>query len=163
MKEEIKDPRAMTVKFKLEVANALRDLCSKIGISLTRAINNAVEAYIPVIQKLAESMQEPHVTSENLANIGMNVDFDELYDSLFQECFINTYDENDFVPLYEFRGIIANAIEENDRYRKAGIRYDSRFFDFLARRYGLVATQSRKHSRKRGYEGLRQIPHEEVF
>ena len=163
MKKEIQNPRAMTVKFRLEVANALRDLCSKTGISLTRAINNAVEAYIPVIQKMAESMNDASMTYENTANISTNVDLDELYDSLFQECFINTYDENDFVPLYEFRGIIANAIEENDRYRYAGIRYDSRFFDFLARRYGLVATQSRKHSRKRGYEGVRQIPHEEVF
>ena len=163
MKNEIRNPRAMTIEFRPEVANALRDLCSKTGITLTRAVNNAVEAYMPRLQKIMEAMNDASVTSENTANISTNDDLDELYDSLFQECFINTYDENDFVPLYEFRGLIANAIEENDRYRKAGIRYDSRFFDFLARRYGLVATQSRKHSRKRGYEGLRQIPHEEVF
>ena len=163
MMKEIKNPRAMTIEFRPEVANALRDLCSKTGITLTRAVNNAVEAYIPVIQKLAETLNDASVTSESPANISTNDELDELYDSLFEDCFINTYDENDFVPLYEFRGIIANAIEENDRYRNAGIRYDSRFFDFLARRYGLVATRSRKHSRKRGYEGVRQIHHEEVF
>lgn len=163
MKKEIQNPRAMTIEFRPEVANALRDLCSKTGITLTRAVNNAVEAYMPVIQKLAETLNDASVTSENPANISTNVDFDELCDSLFQECFINTYDRNDFVSSYEFMGIIANAIEENDMYRNAGIRYDSRFIKFLARRYGLVATQSRKHSRKRGYEGIRAIPHEEVF
>ena len=163
MKKEIQNPRAMTVKFRLEVANALRDLCSKTGISLTRAINNAVEAYIPVIQKMAETLKESCVTSENLANVGANVDFDELCISLFEECFINTYNTNDFIPSYEFKEIIENAVEENDMYRNAGIKYDSRFIKFLAHRYGLVATQSRKHSRKRGYEGIRQIPHEEVF
>ena len=162
MKKEIRNPRAMTVEFRPEVANALRDLCSKTGITLTRAVNNAVEAYMPVLQKLAETLNDVSVTSENPANISTNADFDELYDSLFQYCFINTYDKNDFVPSYEFREIIENAVEGNDRYRNAGIRYDSRFLDFLARRYGLVATQSRKHSRKRGYEGVSPIPHEEV-
>ena len=154
MMKEIKNPRAMTIEFRPEVANALRDLCSKTGITLTRAVNNAVEAYMPVIQKLSEAMNEPRVTSENPANISTNVDFDELYDSLFRECFEITHIKHDFVPTYEFREIISNAIEESDIYRKAGIRYDSRFLDFLARRYGLVATQPRKHSRKRGYEGI---------
>lgn len=154
MKEEIKDPRAMTVKFRPEVANALRDLCSKTGISLTRAVNNAVEAYMPVIQKLAETLSDASVTSENSANISTNVDLDKLYDSLFQECFAITHNKNDFVPSNMFKKIIKNAIEEDDRYRNAGIEYDSRFLDFLKRRYGLVATQPRKHSRKRGYEGI---------
>ena len=53
MMKEIKNPRAMTIEFRPEVANALRDLCFKTGITLTRAVNNAVEAYMPVIQKLA--------------------------------------------------------------------------------------------------------------
>ena len=154
MMKEIKNPRAMTIEFRPEVANALRDLCSKTGISLTRAVNNAVEAYMPVIQKLAETLNDASVTSEDTANIGMNVDFDELYDSLFRGCFEITHNENDFVPSNEFREIIKNAIEENDMYRNAGIKYDSRFLNFLARRYGLVATQSRKHSRKRGYVGI---------
>ena len=163
MKKEIRNPRAMTVEFRPEVANALRDLCSKTGITLTRAVNNAVEAYMPVLQKLAETLNDVSVTSENPANISTNADFDELYDSLFQYCFINTHNENDFVPSYEFREIIENAVEENDRYRNAGIRYDSRFLDFLKRRYGLVATRPRKHSRKRGYEGVSPIHHGEVF
>ena len=154
MMKEIKNPRAMTIEFRPEVANALRDLCSKTGISLTRAVNNAVEAYMPVIQKLAETLSDASVTSEDTANIGMNVDFDELYDSLFRGCFEITHNENDFVPANKFREIIKNAIEENDMYRNAGIKYDSRFLNFLARRYGLVATQSRKHSRKRGYVGI---------
>ena len=154
MMKEIKNPRAMTIEFRPEVANALRDLCSKTGITLTRAVNNAVEAYMPVIQKLAEAMNEPRVTSENPANISTNADFDKLYDSLFRGCFAITHNESDFVPTYEFRKIIKNAIEESDMYRNAGIRYDSRFLDFLKRRYGLVATQPRKHSRKRGYEGI---------
>ena len=154
MKKEIKNPCAMTIEFRLEVANALRDLCSKTGISLTRAINNAVEAYMPVIQKLAETLNDASVTSENHANISMNVDFDELYDSLFRGCFAITHNENDFIPSYEFKEIIEKAIDENERYRNAGIKYDSRFLDFLERRYGLVATQPRKHSRKRGYEGI---------
>ena len=154
MMKEIKNPRAMTIEFRPEVANALRDLCSKTGISLTRAVNNAVEAYMPVIQKLAETLNDASVTSEDTANIGMNVDFDELYDSLFQGCFEITHNEKDFVPANKFREIIKNAIEENDMYRNAGIKYDSRFLNFLARRYGLVATQSRKHSRKRGYVGI---------
>ena len=154
MMKEIKNPRAMTIEFRPEVANALRDLCFKTGITLTRAVNNAVEAYMPVIQKLAETLNDASVTSEDTANIGMNVDFDELYDSLFQGCFEITHNENDFVPSNEFREIIKNAIEENDMYRNAGIKYDSRFINFLARRYGLVATQSRKHSRKRGYVGI---------
>lgn len=162
MMKEIKNPRAMTIEFRPEVANALRDLCSKTGITLTRAVNNAVEAYMPIIQKLAETLDDASVTSETPANIGADVDLNELYDSLFQDCFINTYDRDDFVSSYEFKGIIATAIEENDVYRKAGIRYDSRFIKFLARRYGLVATQSRKHSRKRGYEGIRPILHEDV-
>ena len=154
MMKEIKNPRAMTIEFRPEVANALRDLCFKTGITLTRAVNNAVEAYMPVIQKLAETLNDASVTSEDTANIGMNVDFDELYDSLFRGCFEITHNENDFVPENEFREIIKNAIEENDMYRNAGIKYDSRFLNFLARRYGLVATQSRKHSRKRGYVGI---------
>ena len=154
MMKEIKNPRAMTIEFRPEVANALRDLCSKTGISLTRAVNNAVEAYMPVIQKLAETLNDASVTSEDTANIGMNVEIDELYDSLFQGCFEITHNEKDFVPANKFREIIKNAIEENDMYRNAGIKYDSRFLNFLARRYGLVATQSRKHSRKRGYVGI---------
>ena len=98
MMKEIKNPRAMTIEFRPEVANALRDLCSKTGISLTRAVNNAVEAYMPVIQKLAETLNDASVTSEDTANIGMNADFDELYDSLFRGCFEITHNENDFVP-----------------------------------------------------------------
>lgn len=154
MTKEIKNPRAMTIEFRPEVANALRDLCSKTGITLTRAVNNAVEAYMPIIQKLAETLNDASVTSKNTANISTNVDFDELYDSLFRGCFEITHNENDFVPSYEFKEIIEKAIEESDMYRNAGIKYDSRFLDFLARRYGLVATQSRKHSRKRGYVGI---------
>ena len=154
MMKEIKNPCAMTIEFRPEVANALRNLCSKTGITLTRAVNNAVESYMPIIQKLADAMNDESVTSENLANISTNADFDKLYDSLFRECFEITHNENDFVPSYEFREIITNAIEESDVYRNAGIRYDSRFLDFLERRYGLVATQSRKHSRKRGYVGI---------
>ena len=154
MKKEIQNPRAMTIEFRPEVANALRDLCSKTGITLTRAVNNAVEAYMPVIQKLAETLNEPRVTSENPANISMNADFDKLYDSLFRGCFEITHNDNDFVPSYEFKEIIENAIEESDVYRNAGIRYDSRFLDFLKHHYGLVATQPRKHSRERGYEGI---------
>ena len=154
MKKEIKNPRLMTIEFRLEVANALRDLCSKTGITLTRAVNNAVEAYMPVIQKLTEAMNDESVTSENHANIGTNVDFDKLYASLFQDCFEITYNKNDFVSSYEFREIIENTIEMTAIYRNAGIKYDSRFLDFIARRYGLVATQSRKHSRKRGYVGI---------
>lgn len=163
MMKEIKNPCAMTIEFRPEVANALRDLCSKVGITLTRAVNNAVEAYMPVIQKLAETLNDASVTSESPANISTNDELDELYDSLFQDCFEITNNENDFVPTYKFREIISNTIKENPMYRNAGIRYDSRFLDFLARRYGLVATQSRKHSRKRGYEGVLPIPHEEVF
>ena len=154
MKKEIQNPRAMSIEFRPEVANALRDLCSKTGITLTRAVNNAVEAYMPVIQKLAETLNESRVTSENPANISTNADFDKLYDSLFRGCFAITHNESDFVPSYEFKEIIENAIEESDVYRTAGIRYDSRFLDFLKRRYGIVATQPRKHSRKRGYEGI---------
>ena len=163
MKKEIKNPRAMTIEFRPEVANALRDLCSKTGITLTRAVNNAVEAYMPVIQKLAETLNEPRVTSENPANISTNVDSDELYDSLFRGCFEITHIKHDFVPSNEFREIIENAIDGNRMYRNAGLRYDSQFRDFLERRYGLVVTRSRKHSRKRGYEGVSPIPHEEVF
>ena len=144
MKEEIKDPRLMTVKLRLEVANALRDLCSKTGITLTRALNNAVEAYMPVIQKLAETVNDESVTSENTANISTNVDFDKLYDSLFEDCLEIIFNENDFAPSYTFKEIAEKTIEENPMYRNAGIRYDSRFLDFLERRYGLVTTQSRK-------------------
>lgn len=57
MSKEIKNPRGMTVEFKLEVANALREFCSMTGISLTRAVNNAVEAYMPKIQKMMEAMK----------------------------------------------------------------------------------------------------------
>ena len=163
MKKEIRNPRAMTIEFRPEVANALRDLCSKTGITLTRAVNNAVEAYMPVIQKLAETLNDASVTSENTANISTNVDFDELYDSLFQDCLEILFDDNDFAPSYTFREIVENTIEENDVYRNAGLKYDSRFLDFLERRYGLVTTQPQKHSRKRGYEGVSPIPHEEVF
>lgn len=163
MKKEIRNPRAMTVEFRPEVANALRDLCSKTGITLTRAVNNAVDAYMPVIQKLAETLNDAIVTSENPANISTNADLDELYDSLFQVCFEITHNKNDFVPAYKFMEIIENAVEENDRYRNAGIKYDSRFLDFLKRRYGLVATRPRYHSQKRGYMGVSPIPHEEVF
>ena len=163
MMKEIKNPRAMTIEFRPEVANALRDLCSKTGITLTRAVNNAVEAYMPVIQKLAETLNDASVTSENSANISTNVDLDELYDSLFEDCLEITFNENDFMPSYKFKEIVENVIEENDVYRKAGLKYDSRFLDFLERRYGLVATQPRKHSRKRGYEGVSPIHHEEVF
>ena len=154
MMKEIKNPRAMTIEFRPEVANALRDLCSKTGITLTRAVNNAVEAYMPVIQKMAEAMKEPRVTSENPANISTNVDFDELYDSLFEDCLEIIFNDNDFAPTYEFREIVENTIEENDVYRNAGLKYDSRFLDFLERRYGFVTTQSRKHSRKQGCEGV---------
>ena len=160
MKKEIQNPRAMSIEFRPEVANALRDLCSKTGITLTRAVNNAVEAYMPVIQKLAETLNDESVTSENLANISTNADFDELYDSLFRGCFAITHNESDFVPSYEFKEIIENTIDVNRMYRNAGIRYDSQFRDFLERRYGLVETRSRKHSRKRGYEG---VLHVEVF
>ena len=154
MMKEIKNPCAMTIEFRPEVANALRGLCSKTGITLTRAVNNAVEAYMPIIQKLAETLNESRVTSENPANISTNADFDELYDSLFRECFEITHIKHDFVPTYEFKEIIENAIDGNRMYRNAGIRYDSQFRDFLERRYGLVETRSRKHSRKRGYEGV---------
>ena len=154
MKKEIKNPCAMTIEFRPEVANALRDLCSKTGITLTRAVNNAVEAYMPVIQKLVETLNDASVMSENTSNISTNADFDKLYDSLFRGCFEITHNDNDFVPSYEFKEIIENAIEESDMYRKSGIRYDSRFLDFLERRYGIVATQPRKHSRKRGYVGI---------
>ena len=163
MMKEIKNPRAMTIEFRPEVANALRDLCSKTGITLTRAVNNAVEAYMPVIQKLAETLNNASVMSESPANISTDADFDELCDSLLRECFEVTHIKADFVPTYEFMEIISKAVEENDMYRNAGIKYDSRFINFLARRYGLVATRSRKHSRKRGYEGILAIPYEEVF
>ena len=58
MEKKIKNPRGMTVEFKLEVANTLREFCSKTGISLTRAVNNAVEAYMPKIQKMMEAMKD---------------------------------------------------------------------------------------------------------
>ena len=57
MKKEIKNPRGMTVEFRTEVANTLRDFCSMTGIPLTRAINNAVEAYMPKFKKIMEAMQ----------------------------------------------------------------------------------------------------------
>ena len=154
MKKEIKNPRAMTIEFRPEVANELRDLCSKTGITLKRAVNNAVEAYIPVIQKLAETLNDESVTSENPENTITNSDFDELYDSLYQDCLEILFDDNDFAPSYTFREIVENTIEGNDVYRNAGLKYDSRFLDFLRHHYGLVATQSRKHSRKRGFEGI---------
>ena len=144
MKKEIQNPRAMTIEFRLEIANALRDLCSKTGITLTRAVNNAVEAYMPVIQKLAETLNDESITSENLSNISMNADLDELYDSLYQDGLDIIFNENDFAPSYTFKEAIENTIEENPMYRNAGIKYDSRFLDFLERRYGLVTTQSRK-------------------
>ena len=146
MKKEIKNPRAMTIELRPEVANALRDLCSKTGITLKRAVNNAVEAYMPIIQKLAETLDDESVTSENPENISANVDFDELYDSLFQDCLEIIFDDNDSAPSYTFREIVENTIKENDVYRNAGLKYDSRFLDFLERREGLVTTQSRKHS-----------------
>ena len=144
MKKEIRNPRAMTIEFRPEVANALRDLCSKTGITLTRAVNNAVEAYMPVIQKLAETLNGEIVTSENPSNISTNVDLDELYDSLYEDCLEIIFDENDFAPSKTFKEIAEKTIEENRTYRNAGIKYDSRFLDFLERRYGLVATQPRK-------------------
>lgn len=158
MKKEIKNPRGMTVEFRLEVANALRDFCSKTDIPLTRVVNNAVEAYMPRLQKIMEAMNDASVTSESPVNISTNVDFDELYDSLYQDCLEIIFNENDFAPTYKFKEIAEKTIEENPMYRNAGIKYDSRFLDFLERRYGLVTTQSRKHSRKRGYEGI--IHHE---
>lgn len=57
MKKEIKNPRGMTVEFRMEVANALRDFSSMTGISLTRAVNVAVEAYLPKFKKMMEAMQ----------------------------------------------------------------------------------------------------------
>ena len=57
MKKEIKNPRGMTVEFRMEVANTLRDFCSVTGIPLTRAINVAVEAYMPKFKKMMEAMQ----------------------------------------------------------------------------------------------------------
>ena len=138
MMKEIKNPRAMTIEFRPEVANALRDLCSKTGITLKRAVNNAVEAYMPVIQKLAEAMDDESVTSENPENISANVDFDELYDSLYQDSLEILFDDNDSAPSYKFSEIVENTIKENDVYRNAGLKYDSRFLDFLKRRYGIV-------------------------
>ena len=137
MKKEIKNPRATTIKFRPEVANALRDLCSKTGITLTRAVNNAVEAYMPVIQKLVETLNDESVTSKNTADISTNVDFDELYDSLYEDCLEIIFNDNDFAPTYTFKEIVENTIEENDVYRNAGLKYDSRFLDFLERRYGI--------------------------
>ena len=138
MKKEIKNPCTITAEFRPEVANALRDLCSKTGITLTRALNNAVEAYMPIIQKLAETLNESRVTSKNPANISTNVDYDELYDSLFKRCFEITHNESDFLPTHEFRKIISNTIEVHRIYRNAGIGYDSQFLDFLRHHYGLV-------------------------
>ena len=57
MSKEIKNPRGMTVEFKPEVANALREFCSMTGVPLTRAVNNAVEAYMPKIEKIMEAMK----------------------------------------------------------------------------------------------------------
>ena len=144
MKKEIRNPRAMTIEFRPEVANALRDLCSKTGITLTRAVNNAVESYMPIIQKLAETLNDASVTSENPANISMNYNLDELYDSLYEDCLEIIFNENDFVPLKTFKEIVENTIEESPVYQNAGLKYDSRFLDFLKRRYGLVTTQPRK-------------------
>lgn len=58
MKKEIKNPRGMTVEFRPEIANALRDFCSMTGIPLTRAVNVAVEAYMPKFKKMMEAMQD---------------------------------------------------------------------------------------------------------
>ena len=138
MMKEIKNPCAMTIEFRPEVANELRDLCSKTGITLTRAVNNAVEAYMPIIQKLAEAMDDESVTSENPENISANVDFDELYDSLYLDSLEILFDDNDSAPSYKFSEIVENTIKENDVYRNAGLKYDSRFLDFLKRRYGIV-------------------------
>ena len=162
MMKEIKNPCATTIKFRPEVANALRDLCSKTGITLTRAVNNAVEAYMPIIQKLAETLNDESATSENPENISTNSDLDELYDSLYEDCLEIIFDDNDFAPSYTFREIAEKTIEENDMYRNAGLKYDW-FLDFLERRYGIVTSQPRKHSRKRGYESVSPIHHEEVF
>lgn len=57
MKKEIKNPRGMTVEFRPEVANALRDFCSITCIPLTRAVNIAVEAYMPKFKKMLEAIQ----------------------------------------------------------------------------------------------------------
>ena len=160
MKKKIQNPRAMTIEFRPEVANALRDLCSKTGITLTRAVNNAVEAYMPVIQKLAETLNDASVTSENPENVSTNVDFDELYDSLFQDCLEIIFDDNDFAPSYTFREIAEKTIEENDVYRNAGIRYDSRFLDFLERRYGLNHGSTLENEDTKGHP---PISNEEVF
>lgn len=162
MMKEIKNPRAMTIEFRPEVANALRNLCSKTGITLTRAVNNAVKAYMPVLQKLADTLNDASVMSEIPENISTNDDLDKLYDSLFRGCFEITHDKKDFVPSYEVMEIIKTAIEENDTYRNTGIRYDGRFIEFLALQYGIMATQSRRHDRKRVYEGIRPIPREDV-
>mgnify|MGYP006344588175 FL=1 len=56
MKKEIKNPRGMTVEFRLEVANALRDLSTKTDIPRTRVVNNAVEAYMQKKKKIMEAM-----------------------------------------------------------------------------------------------------------
>ena len=56
MQKKIKNPRGMTVEFRLEVANTLRDLCSVTGIPLTRAINVAVESYMPKFKKMMDAM-----------------------------------------------------------------------------------------------------------
>ena len=160
MKKKIQNPRAMTIEFRPEVANALRDLCSKTGITLTRAVNNAVEAYMPVIQKLAETLNDANVTSENLANISTNSDFDELYDSLYQDCLEIIFDDNDFAPSYTFREIAEKTIEENDVYRNAGLKYDSRFLDFLERRYGLNHGSTLENEDTKGHP---PISNEEVF
>ena len=45
MMKEIKNPRAMTIEFRPEVANALRDLFSKTGNSLTRAESSSSMQY----------------------------------------------------------------------------------------------------------------------
>lgn len=57
MEKKIKNPRGMTVEFRPEVANTLRDFCSMTGIPLTRAVNNAVEAYMPKFKKMMKAMQ----------------------------------------------------------------------------------------------------------
>ena len=57
MKKKIKNPRGMTVEFRTEVANTLRDFSSITGVPLTRAVNNAVEAYMPKFKKMMEAMQ----------------------------------------------------------------------------------------------------------
>ena len=102
-------------------------------------------AFVLIFAGFSDVTRDSFNVSANFWMIGMH---------LFRECFEITHNESDFAPTYKFREIVENTIEENDVYRNAGLKYDSRFLDFLKRRYGLMATQSRKHSRKRGFEGI---------